>query len=414
MNAALLIDAENFSHKHVQMLFDNLKSEPDLQMHLKLAFGDWTLNNLNNENWKSTLNKLSIRPQHLFNYTKGKNASDIQLVIHAMNILHTNQDIDTFILATSDSDFTPLVLNLKEYNKTVIGFGCGNCSKTLFDSCDKYIILKDENKSSQSKPSESKEISSSKPEKEEGQEIKSKKCTNILREIWKQSRCDQYGWVTIDNASKVSKKALQDFSPSKYGCSTLTELIEKSEKFEIKKVPCEKHTDIYFRGKDRLSDGMLDRIYQVYFKNYESFEIIQDSSGKDVYGLLSIDIAYKDLKNSGLRAFDTLDEFREALFQSNLININKDTDTFTIKMGRVQRQVGFLFLEAFNNVKKETNESKISFRTLTNEVRKIEEDFTASKYEIKQLSKFVQDIFFFDSEYIKDENEIYFKVKYEI
>lgn len=419
MNAALLIDAENFSYKHVQMLFEDLSKKENINVHLKLAFGDWTLNNLNNDNWKSTLNKLSIRPQHLFNYTQGKNASDIQLVIHAMNILHTNQDIDTFILATSDSDFTPLVLNLKEYNKNVIGYGCGSCSKTLFDSCDEYHILKEDKKQINDNQVTKKVIKTNKPtnapkksDSTQSELYTSAKCCNILREVWRQSVCDEFGWVTTNHASHVSKKVFKDFVPSKFGGSTLSDLIEKNGKFEIKRTPKDKHTEVSFRPKDRLSDKALHKIYSFYFKNYNKVVSTKDSSGQDVLGWLPVDVIYDEYKSNGLTAFNNIEDLKEALFQSNILNIDKDKNLFTFKLNKNQRKVGFLFLEAYANLFKKMNCQNINFQDLTNEVKNIESDFTASKYEIKQLNKFIQELFFFNSQYDKDNNQFYFSLKY--
>lgn len=416
MNAALLIDAENFSYKHVQMLFENLKDNKDLQMHLKVAFGDWTLPNLNNDNWKTTLNKLSIRPQHLFNYTKGKNASDIQLVIHAMNILHTNHDIDTFILATNDSDFTPLVLNLKEYNKKVIGYGSGNCSKSLHDACDNYVILKEEKPIKKIKPKEAvkeKELPKQCNKKESADEDPTgKKAFNILKEIWKQSDSDEYGWVTTNQASKISKKAVQDFSPSKYGCSTLSELIQKSEKFEIRREKKEKHTEVFFKLKDRLSDKTLIQIYNIFFKNHDKITEILDKNGDSSNGWLSIDLLFNEYKLKGFTSFKSIEELKEALSCSNLIYLNKEKDLFTIKMNKIKRKIGFLFFEACINKEIETGRKEFDMSELLVEVKKIEEDFTASRYQIRQLSKFIQSIFFIET--TQKDDHLLFKLKYKI
>jgi uncharacterized LabA/DUF88 family protein len=85
----------------------------------------------------------------------GKNSADIRLVVDAMDLCHTNAHIDTFVIVSGDSDFSPLVSKLRENNKLIIGVGLRDSSSNLLvENCDEFIfyedIEKEEESSSQS------------------------------------------------------------------------------------------------------------------------------------------------------------------------------------------------------------------------------------------------------------------------
>lgn len=74
----------------------------------------------------------------------GKNSADIRMVVDALDLCYTKEHIDTFVIGSGDSDFTPLVSKLKENDKEVIGFGLrAATSNLLANSCDEFIYLED-------------------------------------------------------------------------------------------------------------------------------------------------------------------------------------------------------------------------------------------------------------------------------
>src|SRR5690606_18373282 len=83
---------------------------------------------------------LAIVPQQQFAYTTGKNASDITLVIDAMDLMHVGA-VDMFCLVSSDSDFTRLAQRLRENGKTVFGFGERKTPEAFRNACDRFIYL---------------------------------------------------------------------------------------------------------------------------------------------------------------------------------------------------------------------------------------------------------------------------------
>jgi uncharacterized protein (TIGR00288 family) len=77
-------------------------------------------------------------------YYSGKNSADIKMVVDAMDLSYSKEHLDTFVLLSGDSDFSPLVSKLKENNKYVIGVGVkGASSNLLIDNCDEFLYYED-------------------------------------------------------------------------------------------------------------------------------------------------------------------------------------------------------------------------------------------------------------------------------
>ena len=135
-NIAVLIDFENVGLDNMQRLLDQLTDMG--RVIIKRAYADWSVE----RNKRDQLLEMGIEAVHLFRSTKsGKNSADILLAIDAVDLLHRAQ-IDTFVIASSDSDFVPLVSKLRASGKTVIAAGRREAaSPTLVRSCDRYIYL---------------------------------------------------------------------------------------------------------------------------------------------------------------------------------------------------------------------------------------------------------------------------------
>lgn len=74
----------------------------------------------------------------------GKNSADIRMVVDALDLCYTKSHVDTFVIISGDSDFSPLVSKLRENDKTVIGVGVKNSTSDLFlNNCDEFIYYDD-------------------------------------------------------------------------------------------------------------------------------------------------------------------------------------------------------------------------------------------------------------------------------
>jgi len=135
MQFAVLIDADNISSKYAGTIFEELEKY-GLSTYRRI-YGNWSKGN----GWsEGMLLEYSIMPVQQFSYTSGKNATDMAMVIDAMDILYKNK-VQGFCLVTSDSDFTRLAMRLREENMFVLGMGESKTPVALTRACNKFIHL---------------------------------------------------------------------------------------------------------------------------------------------------------------------------------------------------------------------------------------------------------------------------------
>ncbi len=135
MQFAVLIDADNISSKYAVTIFEELEKY-GLSTYRRI-YGNWSKGN----GWsEGMLLEYSIMPVQQFSYTTGKNATDMAMVIDAMDILYKNK-VQGFCLVTSDSDFTRLAMRLREENMFVLGMGESKTPLALARACNKFIHL---------------------------------------------------------------------------------------------------------------------------------------------------------------------------------------------------------------------------------------------------------------------------------
>jgi uncharacterized protein (TIGR00288 family) len=108
---------------------------------VKRAYADWERYSEFKVAFHESAIELIDIPQR--RYT-GKNSADIKMVVDAMDLCYAKEHLDTFVVLSGDSDFSPLVSKLKENNKYVIGIGVKNSSSNLLvDNCDEFIYYED-------------------------------------------------------------------------------------------------------------------------------------------------------------------------------------------------------------------------------------------------------------------------------
>ena len=131
---AVLIDADNASAKIADGLFEEIAKIGEASV--RRIYGDFS--NPRSKAWADTLSQHAIIPQQQFAYTTGKNASDITLVIDAMDLLHSGR-FDGFCLVSSDSDFTRLAARIREQGVDVFGFGEQKTPESFRQACRRFV-----------------------------------------------------------------------------------------------------------------------------------------------------------------------------------------------------------------------------------------------------------------------------------
>lgn len=117
-NIVLLIDADNTQLSKIESIIREISTHG--RIVVKRAYGNWKKETL--KNWENELKRLAIKAEQQFDYVSGKNATDMALVIDAVNLLHKKL-YDAFVIVASDSDYTPLAINLHESGVYVMGVG---------------------------------------------------------------------------------------------------------------------------------------------------------------------------------------------------------------------------------------------------------------------------------------------------
>ncbi|WP_373707189.1 NYN domain-containing protein [Neisseria dentiae] len=219
---AVLIDADNAPADIIDRLLEEIAKYGIASV--KRIYGDWS-HGLNK--WKAALLPHAIIPVQQFAYTKGKNATDMALVIDAMDLLYSG-NFDGFCIVSSDSDFTRLASRLRESGLTVYGFGEKKTPEAFRKACDKFIhteIFRPE----KSGADKSKNSGKTKPAAETGSSAPDA-ATLIKRAV--RENADDLGWANLGPIGSYINKINPDFDPRLYGFSKLSELIKSFDIFE--------------------------------------------------------------------------------------------------------------------------------------------------------------------------------------
>jgi uncharacterized protein (TIGR00288 family) len=133
---ALLIDADNSSAKKLDIILSELSKYGETS--IRRAYGNWTKASL--RPWTEILHPNAILPMLQFDYSRGKNASDMAMVVDAMALLYTDHP-DAFGIVSSDADFTPLVMHLRAKGAQVHGFGDSKTPEAFQSACTTFLLL---------------------------------------------------------------------------------------------------------------------------------------------------------------------------------------------------------------------------------------------------------------------------------
>lgn len=133
---ALLIDADNSPASKIAVILSELAKSG--VVNVRRAYGNWKKSEL--KGWEAALHEYAIRPIQQFDYSKGKNATDMVMAIEAMDLLYTDKP-DAFGIVSSDADFTPLVMHLRAKGAVVYGFGAKKTPEPFVNACSRFLYL---------------------------------------------------------------------------------------------------------------------------------------------------------------------------------------------------------------------------------------------------------------------------------
>ncbi|MES2414378.1 MAG: NYN domain-containing protein [Pseudomonadota bacterium] len=232
---ALLIDADNSPASKIDLILNELSTFGET--NIRRAYGNWKKNEL--KGWEEMLHEHAIRPMQQFDYTKGKNASDMAMVIDALELLYTDKP-DAFGIVSSDADFTPLVMHLRAKGAAVYGFGARKTPEPFVNACSRFLYL------DQLRPAAVGDVPAGVPvdNREEAAAVAAAplrfttaqlkndaRLVQLLRNAV-QAAADDEGWARVGAVgTQIANQA--SFDHRNYGYSTLTKLLVATQLFEV-------------------------------------------------------------------------------------------------------------------------------------------------------------------------------------
>ncbi|MGH6746927.1 uncharacterized protein (TIGR00288 family) [Novosphingobium sp. PhB57] len=217
-NIALLIDADNASPANLDAALTILG---DLgTVNVRRIYGNWSKPAL--KGWSKLVHRHALEPQQQFDLTKGKNATDMKMTIDAMDLLYGGQ-VDGFGIMSSDSDFMPLSIRIRQNGTPVYGFGSSRTPEAFREACTRFIDLDAlpdsdavETANETAKPAIDEEL------------------VKLLGEAWKASKRDEQGFASLSEVGqRVANRS--SFDARSYGFSRLSELVQTLPNFATEK-----------------------------------------------------------------------------------------------------------------------------------------------------------------------------------
>ena len=233
---AVLIDADNASARIAPGLFEEIAKIGEASV--RRIYGDFS--STRSRSWSDILAKHAINPQHSIAYTVGKNASDIALVIDAMDLLHSGR-FDGFCLVSSDSDFTALAARIREQGVDVYGFGEQKTPESFRQACRRFIYTENLLPAAIAPDGAEKRgaaPTSVSPDSDRLEGLPKpinrppEMAIPLLRRAVQQQDSED-GWVGLGGVGKMLAQLNSDFDPRTYGVAKLSTLVERTGAFEI-------------------------------------------------------------------------------------------------------------------------------------------------------------------------------------
>lgn len=298
-NLAVLIDADNTSHKFIASILEEVAKYG--AAYVKHVYGDWSSPAL--KSWKEKCLSLGLIAIQQFSYTSKKNATDIAMVIDAMDLLHSSK-FDGFCLVSSDSDFTGLASRIRKEGGFVYGIGTKQAPEAFRMSCDKFIFTENLTR-------EISEENEEREQKEEGSDLDERtlptsatdlrsdaKLISLIRNGIKEHE-SVIGFASLGAVGSYINKLSPEFDSRNYGYEKLSELIQTIGFFSYGV----RNNQIYISNK--IPNDEWNRIFSVIkesiikHKKDDDWARIQ-SIGTD---LRSNGISYKELGYTKLSDF---------------------------------------------------------------------------------------------------------------
>jgi len=229
-NIALGVRDTNYDQFDINRVLERLLLKGNIVV--KKAYCDWD----RYKEFKPSMHEASfelIEIPHV--RMSGKNSADIRMVVDALDLCYTKAHVDTFVIISGDSDFSPLVSKLRENNKIVIGVGVKNStSDLLIANCDEFIFYDDlirkgeqrskrKKKTTATRKNEKRAPKSAEDKLQEGLDL----VVNTVEALFEERGEEAVIWGSM--VKQTLKRRKPGFHESYYGFSSFSKLLEEAE-----------------------------------------------------------------------------------------------------------------------------------------------------------------------------------------
>ena len=232
-NVALGVREAKYAQFDMEKVLERLLAKGSIVV--KKAYCDWE----RYKEFKATMHAASFELIEIPHVRQsGKNSADIRMVVDALDLCYTKGHVDTFVIVSGDSDFSPLVSKLRENAKLVIGVGVKNSSSDLLiNNCDEFIYYDDLVRADEQKRRAAKKRRESavgtgedKDKKQEGFDLLVETLNALIAERGEGERI----WGSM--VKQALKRRKPGFNESYYGFRSFSELLEEAEKKSLIKL----------------------------------------------------------------------------------------------------------------------------------------------------------------------------------
>ena len=241
-NVALGVREARYAQFDMAKVLERLLAKGSIVV--KKAYCDWE----RYKEFKATMHAASFELIEIPHVRQsGKNSADIRMVVDALDLCYTKAHVDTFVIVSGDSDFSPLVSKLRENAKTVIGVGVTNSSSDLLiNNCDEFIYYDDLVRADEQKRRSAKKRREAAPASTPGDKTNGDKkqeafdlMLSTLEALMAERDADERIWGSM--VKQALKRRNPGFNESYYGFRAFSDLLEEAaEKGLIKLEPDEK------------------------------------------------------------------------------------------------------------------------------------------------------------------------------
>jgi NYN domain/OST-HTH/LOTUS domain len=217
-NVALLIDADNASPDSLDPVLTVLAELGTV--NIRRAYGNWQKTAL--KGWAAMIHRHAIEPQQQFDITKGKSATDMKMTIDAMDLLYRGH-VHGFGIMSSDSDFMPLAMRIRQDGLPVYGFGTAKTPEAFRQACTRFIdvgALVEAERAERAEPKADAPVDA--------------EVVKLLGDAIKASKRDERGFARLAEVGKLAGNR-SSFDARNYGHSRLSELVAVIPNFQTEK-----------------------------------------------------------------------------------------------------------------------------------------------------------------------------------